>query len=566
MGKKSFQADQLIPTSSTPPPEAGFYRIDRNTIGVVGNMVFRDPRTQEIEQVAKGSAPFLESSTAMNAGAVIHTCLDATNITFSGVAGYAGGVDLTLPGPSGEVTAWCSAPYGVGQGYARININRNMRFASGDSISMRVFVEDPASARFFQITLVQGANNIKRSVNSDGLFEAGGLGWFNITWKLSDFTVSGTPDYGVDWTLMEIQLGGGSLGGAFGRFAVSNIRKNAASCGYIAFSEDRAYDDLWSVKDIFAAAGVPLTVFVGCDVLDTAGYLTTAQAVSLKNDPSGVFDLASYPNYLPTLAHTTNGIALSQAVAGAGNLTLAGSLCTGGVANLGAPRKVTINTASGGGNRTVGFTITGSLAGQAVVETVLGSWVAQAVESRNYFDTVTQIAVSAALTGNVIAGTSYSVAEHAAAITAQISSMHAKGIYSDSSNIIAYASGQISEPLFAAMQQTGVTMGRTNYHSQTVPRNQLIHDSSFNTMLLSGTNLGTAIATLKLIVDDIKTRGGVLVLYFHEIAATVDGLNPTYEHLAEIISYCKAYQKQGYINLVSLGDLMQIVQNKTSIA
>jgi len=46
MRNKPIQADQLIPTSSTPPPEAGFYRIDRHTIGVVGNMSFRDPNTQ----------------------------------------------------------------------------------------------------------------------------------------------------------------------------------------------------------------------------------------------------------------------------------------------------------------------------------------------------------------------------------------------------------------------------------------------------------------------------------------------------------------------------------------
>ena len=46
MRNKPIQADQLIPTSATPPPEAGFYRIDRHTIGVVGNMSFRDPNTQ----------------------------------------------------------------------------------------------------------------------------------------------------------------------------------------------------------------------------------------------------------------------------------------------------------------------------------------------------------------------------------------------------------------------------------------------------------------------------------------------------------------------------------------
>jgi len=556
VGKPSdFSSNQTVPVRAIRLTTTA-YTSGTVTLTVLQGVV--NPRIYTSNSVTLDADP--ESRfTARNAGSVIHTCQDATNITFSGVSGYAGAVDSTFPGPNGEATAWCSAPYGVGQGYVRININRNMRFASGDSISMRLYIEDPSSARYFGITLVQGANNLKRSVNSDGMYEAGGFGWYTITWKLSDFTVTGSPDYGSDWTLMELQFGGVSLGGGFGRFAVSNIRKNAGSCGYIIFSQDRAYDDLWTVKDIFAATGVPLTVFVGCDKLDTVGYLTTAQAQALKADPSGMFNLASYPDYQPTLGHTTNGIALSQAVAGAGNLVLAGSLCTAGVANLGAARKVTINTASGGGNRTVGFTITGSLAGQAVVETVLGSWGAQAVESRNYFDTVTQIAVSAALTGNVTAGTSYSVAEHAAAMAAQFAAVQAKGLASDSTGIMAYAGGQISEPLFAAMRQVGMVAGRTNQHSQTVPRNQLVHDAAFNPFLLSGVNLGTAIATLKLIVDDVKSRGGLVMLYFHEIAATVNGVDPTYEHLAEIIAYCKAYEEQGFIRLISAGDLKRII-------
>ena len=58
MRNKPIQADQLIPTSSTPPPEAGFYRIDRHTIGVVGNMSFRDPDTQVVMPVGKGAIPF----------------------------------------------------------------------------------------------------------------------------------------------------------------------------------------------------------------------------------------------------------------------------------------------------------------------------------------------------------------------------------------------------------------------------------------------------------------------------------------------------------------------------
>jgi hypothetical protein len=46
MRNKPIQADQLIPTSATPPPDAGFYRVDRNTIGVVGEIVQMNPATK----------------------------------------------------------------------------------------------------------------------------------------------------------------------------------------------------------------------------------------------------------------------------------------------------------------------------------------------------------------------------------------------------------------------------------------------------------------------------------------------------------------------------------------
>lgn len=55
MGKKNFQAGQLIPTSSTPPGNAGFYRIDKNTIGVVGNLVQKDANTNVESNVATGN-------------------------------------------------------------------------------------------------------------------------------------------------------------------------------------------------------------------------------------------------------------------------------------------------------------------------------------------------------------------------------------------------------------------------------------------------------------------------------------------------------------------------------
>lgn len=104
-------------------------------------------------------------------------------------------------------------------------------------------------------------------------------------------------------------------------------------------------------------------------------------------------------------AGSTNGYATSQAVAGAGNLTLNGSLVTSGVGIADRARRVIITSASAGdttqtvtvtGTNSSGVTITNSvtLAGTTGVVTALD------------FKTVTQIAMSAATAGNITAGTS----------------------------------------------------------------------------------------------------------------------------------------------------------------
>ena len=55
MRNKPIQADQLIPTSATPPPEAGFYRVDRNTIGVAGELVQMNPATKSRTNATSGA-------------------------------------------------------------------------------------------------------------------------------------------------------------------------------------------------------------------------------------------------------------------------------------------------------------------------------------------------------------------------------------------------------------------------------------------------------------------------------------------------------------------------------
>lgn len=113
---------------------------------------------------------------------------------------------------------------------------------------------------------------------------------------------------------------------------------------------------------------------------------------------------------LQLTAATPTGIALAQAVAGAGNLTLNGSLVVGGVAVLGvantnlAARRMII--ASTGADGAVVFTVTGTNRyGLPQSETITGVATPTPVQSQYDYQTVTQIAVSGVTAGNISAGT-----------------------------------------------------------------------------------------------------------------------------------------------------------------
>ena len=117
----------------------------------------------------------------------------------------------------------------------------------------------------------------------------------------------------------------------------------------------------------------------------------------------------SAPVTLPVTFTTADadGITASQALAGAGNLTIGGALASGGVATLasyGVERPVVIT--SGGNDSGITFTIYGlNASGSAVQQTVTGAN-AGAATSTMYFYQVTRIAASGAVATTVTAGTS----------------------------------------------------------------------------------------------------------------------------------------------------------------
>jgi hypothetical protein len=105
----------------------------------------------------------------------------------------------------------------------------------------------------------------------------------------------------------------------------------------------------------------------------------------------------------PLSAAVANNIALSQTPAGAGNLTLNGSLVTGGVAILDTPRRAIVTSA--GNDSGVTFTAYGTdWSGQALQASVAGAPIG-AADFGVSFATITRITTSAATAGAITVGT-----------------------------------------------------------------------------------------------------------------------------------------------------------------
>lgn len=101
-------------------------------------------------------------------------------------------------------------------------------------------------------------------------------------------------------------------------------------------------------------------------------------------------------------APVANSIAESQSLPGAGNLTLDGALCVGGVAYLSPNESITITSA--GDDSGITFTIVGKdRYGNTQTETWEGPN-AGAYESDLFYSEVTQISASGATAGNVTVG------------------------------------------------------------------------------------------------------------------------------------------------------------------
>ena len=191
--------------------------------------------------------------------------------------------------------------------------------------------------------------------------------------------------------------------------------------------EGSSFDVGESLTAVVSASDATATVVTGTVISKTADAIvvdfgklpnfifTTANIITgVTSEATGT--VASTPTVIgwtavdsSLVANDRDGVCLAQTTGGAANLVINGALHSSNTINFTTaaslqPRKVTIFSA-GGDVSGVSFTITGTdYLGQALVEVVTGPAVDATVTSTNFFNTITQIAVDGAVTGNIEVG------------------------------------------------------------------------------------------------------------------------------------------------------------------
>jgi len=126
-----------------------------------------------------------------------------------------------------------------------------------------------------------------------------------------------------------------------------------------------------------------------------------------NNGTASLPGAATSPIYVYSIVPATmatNNISTAQAVAGAGNLTITGTLATGGVATLDVPRIVRI-TSSSASDTVETATVYGTDVYGISMSELITFGGAATVSGLKSFKTVTRVAISAALVGNASVGT-----------------------------------------------------------------------------------------------------------------------------------------------------------------
>ena len=206
-----------------------------------------------------------------------------------------------------------------------------------------------------------------------------------LHWYNHYYTVVVTSGEGTDLTVGETVTGVVSAADASAVAATGTVVSTSSNSVVINFGK------------------LPTAIFATGNVI-TGGTSEESTAVTATPTVIGWTAIDS-----SLVANDRNGVCLAQTTGGAANLVINGALHSSNTINFTTaaslqPRKVTIFSA-GGDVSGVDFTITGTdYLGQALVEIVTGPAADATVTSTNFFNTISQIAASGAVTGNIEVG------------------------------------------------------------------------------------------------------------------------------------------------------------------
>lgn len=107
-----LEVEQLKVTSTTPPADSGFYKIDETTMGVVGDLKFRHPKTGAMSNVAVSyEMPGFEPSVvpALVAGSTVAQSADVVTVTCPtahNIPAASAGLRVYFPGSASIAAGW----------------------------------------------------------------------------------------------------------------------------------------------------------------------------------------------------------------------------------------------------------------------------------------------------------------------------------------------------------------------------------------------------------------------------------------------------------------------------
>lgn len=346
-----------------------------------------------------------------------------------------------------------------------------------------VYVSEPTAVSGVGMYLTNQANRIAARWYLTGTLNTGALprpGWYYMPIMVDRYGNLDTS--GVVQAGLQVETTGGAnnlLGSTTNyvdsvRLEWSTQAADAAGGGYVVIDSlinqpravaacplvlDDGYISQYADACEYAARrGIIGSIAVTKVLVGTNGYMSVAQLQELYDQG---WDLVNHAtnhinaNNNGTTYSTLTTIAAAQAMGGAGNLTLNGTI---GSAAFDAPRCLTFNTSANDAGRSV--TVTGlDEYGTPRVETVH-------LKNAGYFATesvwrqVTQVAVAAATTGNVSVGTSMSYAELYAEFGGCQSWLASNG-WTRGSNIAVYPNGQSNTLSDRVMAALGITLART---------------------------------------------------------------------------------------------------------